>query len=191
MLYPVSKAMRDYSQPWWVAGGWAIDLYLGYQSRPHRDIDIAVLRRDQQALRRHLQGWHFTKIVNSISFTWPEQEQLELPVHEVYADNGGERLEFLLNEAAGDTWLFRRNKAISAPIERITRQSATGIPFLSPEVVLLYKAKSPRAHDRADFKSTLPKLEPIAKSWLVSALQICHPSHEWLSDLSAPSARGA
>lgn len=175
--------MQGYLQPWWVCGGWAIDLYLGHQSRPHPDIDIAVLRRDQRALRRHLPGWRFTKVVNSVSFAWLEQEQLDLPVHEVYAESGAERLEFLLNEAAGDNWLFRRNEAVSAPIERITRQSAGGIPYLSPEVVLLYKAKSMRANDRADFAHALPRLSRSAKSWLVNALQICHPSHEWLGEL--------
>jgi len=180
--------MREYSQPWWVAGGWAIDLYLGCQSRRHADIDIAVLRRDQHALRRHLQGWCFTKMVNSTSLAWTEHEQLELPVHEVYAENGAHRLEFLLNEASGDLWLFRRNKAVSAPLERITRQSATGIPYLSPEIVLLYKAKSMRIQDHTDFSSVLPKLEPSAKSWLVSALQICHPSHEWIGALASTCA---
>ena len=191
MLPPTSDVMRAYSQPWWVAGGWAIDLYLGHQSRSHRDVDIAVLRRDQHALRRYLQRWHFTKMVNGVSFAWPEQEQLELPVHEVYAENGAVRLEFLLNEAAGDKWLFRRNESVSAPIGRITRQSANGIPYLSPEVVLLYKAKLRRARDEADFKRVLPKLEPSAMSWLVNALQICHPSHEWLGELRASTTSSA
>ncbi len=101
--------MRGYLRSWWIAGGWAIDLYLGHQSRPHQDIDVAVLRRDQHILRRHLQDWHFTKMVNSISLAWPVHEYLELPVHEVYAENDLERLEFLLNEAVDDKWFFRRN----------------------------------------------------------------------------------
>ena len=28
--------------PWWIAGGWAIDLYLGRQTRPHEDIDVLI-----------------------------------------------------------------------------------------------------------------------------------------------------
>jgi len=191
MLRETGELMRAYPRPWWIAGGWAIDLYLGHQSRPHQDVDIAVLRRDQHVLRRHLQFWHFTKMVNGVSAAWPDLERLELPLHEIHAENGAQRLEFLLNEAAGDNWLYRRNSAISAPVKRITRRSANGIPYLGPEVVLLYKAKSPRVRDRADFGNVLPKLEPDAKGWLVNALQICHPAHEWLGDLCAPAAHRA
>lgn len=37
--------------PWWIAGGWAIDLFLGRQTREHQDIDVLILRRDHQAVR--------------------------------------------------------------------------------------------------------------------------------------------
>jgi len=46
MLSRVRELMHEYPRAWWVAGGWAIDLHLGHQSRAHQDIDIAVLRRD-------------------------------------------------------------------------------------------------------------------------------------------------
>jgi hypothetical protein len=32
--------------PWWIAGGWALDLFLSVQIRAHEDLDIGVLRRD-------------------------------------------------------------------------------------------------------------------------------------------------
>jgi hypothetical protein len=40
--------------PWWVAGGWAIDLFLGRQTRPHGDIDLLVRREDQFAVQAYL-----------------------------------------------------------------------------------------------------------------------------------------
>jgi hypothetical protein len=43
--------------PWWVAGGWAIDLFAGRPTRPHGDTDLAILRVDQERLRQHLGGW--------------------------------------------------------------------------------------------------------------------------------------
>lgn len=183
MLSGVRKVMHEYPRSWWVAGGWAIDLYLGHQSRPHQDIDIAVLRRDQDVLRHHLPDWRFTKVVSSVCFPWRDREYLELPIHEIYAENGVERLEFLFNEAEDDRWLFRRNRAVSMPLDRMTRHSQTGIPYLCPEVVLLYKAKSLRAEDCADFRNVLPSLEPDAKAWLAQALECCHPKHEWLGDI--------
>jgi hypothetical protein len=40
---------------WWVAGGWAIDLFLGRQTRHHADTDVLVLYRDQAEVWRHRQ----------------------------------------------------------------------------------------------------------------------------------------
>jgi len=53
-----------------------------------------------------------------------------------------------------------------------------------PEVVLLYKAKAPRERDQADFSRVGPLLTASAKSWLASALAICHPRHPWRASLS-------
>jgi len=36
--------------PWWIAGGWAIDVYLGRQTREHADIDVSVLRAHHRKL---------------------------------------------------------------------------------------------------------------------------------------------
>jgi hypothetical protein len=44
-------------QPWWVAGGWALDLFLGRRTRPHADLEISVLAADQRVLFEHLRGW--------------------------------------------------------------------------------------------------------------------------------------
>ena len=43
--------------PWWIAGGWALDLFVGKQSRPHKDLDIGVLRRDVMTVLSALPSW--------------------------------------------------------------------------------------------------------------------------------------
>jgi hypothetical protein len=43
--------------PWWVAGGWAIELFLGCVTRGHKDMDIAIARERQPEMARALQGW--------------------------------------------------------------------------------------------------------------------------------------
>jgi hypothetical protein len=173
--------MRKYSNPWWVAGGWAVDLFLGEVTRPHADVDIAVLRRDQDALRSHLDSWQLSKAVDGSLHPWPSGEHLQLPIHEIHAFRSGVRLEFLLNEAAADHWVFRRNSAVSMPLARMTTFSALGMPALCPEIVLLYKAKAPGPRDHSDFERVLPKLDADARAWLAGALDACHPGHEWRS----------
>ena len=34
-----------------IAGGWALDLALGRQTRAHEDVDVAVLRSEHEQLR--------------------------------------------------------------------------------------------------------------------------------------------
>ena len=49
-LYAVSsvaEVMNEVGVWWAVAGGWAIDLWLGTQTREHHDIEVAVRRGDQ------------------------------------------------------------------------------------------------------------------------------------------------
>src|SRR5689334_2116614 len=43
--------------PWWIAGGWTIDLFLGTRTRPHGDVDIGVRRADLAIVRAHLSTW--------------------------------------------------------------------------------------------------------------------------------------
>jgi len=43
------------SVPWWVAGGWAIDLFLNRSTRQHHDLDVGVLRRDIGEILRSIE----------------------------------------------------------------------------------------------------------------------------------------
>jgi hypothetical protein len=81
-----------------VAGGLAIDLFLGRETRNHQDIDIPIFREDQFELRRHLTNWKWEKLVNGTLVCWEPNEWLELPIHELRANSGEYQFEFLFNE---------------------------------------------------------------------------------------------
>jgi hypothetical protein len=54
---PVAHAanlMAGVKVPWWFAGGWAIDLFLGKHTWPHGDTDILIRRDDQLAVQAYL-----------------------------------------------------------------------------------------------------------------------------------------
>ena len=59
------------------------------------------------------------------------------------------------------------------------------MPYLVPEVVLLFKAKHDRPKDHADFAGVLPLLDPARQAWLASALARVHPRHRWINQLRA------
>lgn len=84
-IHEVAGTLRAFQRPWAVAGGWALDLMLGQVTRPHADVDIAVFREDQQALRTALPGWRLEVATVGTLVPWGHGKWLELPVHEVHA----------------------------------------------------------------------------------------------------------
>jgi len=195
-LGPVVAFMGPFTRPWLVAGGWAIDLYLGRKSREHEDVDIAIFRPDQIAMQQYLAGWQLRRVNQRNLEEWKPGEWLSLPVHEIHAlRDGGDpkELEILLDERDGDMWRFRKNLQVTRPVAKIALQTAGGIPFLGPEVALLYKAaqvisSGPQLDaagekSRGDLQSALPHLEAERRSWLRNAIDRCYPEHPWLASL--------
>src|SRR5437879_12647422 len=126
-----------------MAGGWGIELCLRRETREHDDIDLAILRKDQAELRTHLAARAFEKVVDGQRLPWLDGEWLDLPVHEVHATSETRaRIEFLFNESSGVMWRFRRNPAITRRLDRIGMRTSAGVPFLVPEIVLLFKTKA-------------------------------------------------
>jgi hypothetical protein len=183
----VAELLRPLRQPWAIAGGWALDLALGRVTRPHADVDVAVFREDQAALRAALAGWRFDVVVGGRRVPWERGTWLELPVHEVHAhppvDTPGRTLELLLNERAGADWVYRRDPAVRLPLARAVRAVAGGLRVLAPEVVLLYKSKAPRPTDERDFVAARPLLDAAARAWLRAALARAGPPHPWAAAL--------
>ena len=50
----VNEWMSEFNGSWGIAGGWAIDLFIGKETRLHSDIEVALLREDQQGLKKAL-----------------------------------------------------------------------------------------------------------------------------------------
>jgi hypothetical protein len=48
--------MSSFPAPWALCGGWAIDAWLGRQTREHGDVDVSVFLQDQRALFEHLRA---------------------------------------------------------------------------------------------------------------------------------------
>ena len=190
---PVHRAvapLADLACPWFVAGGWAVDLHLGRVTRPHGDVDVAVYRHDQAALHAALtaRGWALRKVVAGRLVPWRAAEWLALPVHEVHATSATRdaRLELLLNEGDEAEWRFRKAPAsVARPRALVERRRAGRLPFYAAEVPLLYKALASKRRpvDDADFDAALPTLDAEPRAWLAAALGRLAPRHPWLARL--------
>jgi hypothetical protein len=80
-----------------------------------------------------------------------------------------------------DTWVCRRDLSIRRPLASMIERDPTGIPYLAPEIVLLFKAKhAARDKDAADFARALPLLNVRRRQWLADALRVVQPGHDWI-----------
>jgi aminoglycoside-2''-adenylyltransferase len=55
----IAARMDDVDFPWFVAGGWAIDLFVGSRTRDHEDLEIAVPSSYFAALRPRFPEFDF------------------------------------------------------------------------------------------------------------------------------------
>ncbi|MFC7466871.1 nucleotidyltransferase domain-containing protein [Actinomadura keratinilytica] len=55
----VASLFSPLCEPWWIAGGYAVELAVGRAFRAHADIDVLLLREDQLAAQRALAGWEW------------------------------------------------------------------------------------------------------------------------------------
>ena len=189
--HQAANLMKGFDRPWWFAGGWALEIFVGRPLREHADIEIGIWRDDQLALRKHFIGWNWeTAISVDGGGQWigwnagaargtPEfstQGRLRPP-------RFPEELEFMLNDARDGQFQFRREPSITSPADAIVARSSDGLPYLVPHVQLLYKAKHHRPKDEADFAATIEVLSMRQRKWLKSALQRCHADDPWIARL--------
>ena len=194
-LAGVADLMSTFRPRWCLCGGWAVDAWLGRQTRDHGDVDIAVFQDDQHAIFDHLAGWqligHDNHVADDSSESW-DGRRLDLPAHIHARAHDGFNLEVLLNERSGRDWIFSREPLVTMPLRRCAQQSAWGLPTVVPEVILFYKANPPawrdlprpdlRPHDELDFLALLPHLTDEQRAWLRNAISLV--GHPWLTQLS-------
>jgi Aminoglycoside-2''-adenylyltransferase len=184
----VATMLASVEAPWYVAGGWAIELFLGEQRREHEDLEIAVPNSRFDEFLPSLDGLELFVITGPREATPIElaRDRLE-ETHQTWVrepSTGRWRLDVFREPSDGDTWIFRRDASIRMPYERVIDWTDDGIPYGRPEIILLYKAKhADRERDQGDFGAVLPLLEPARRRWLAEALEVVHPGHPWLAEL--------
>ncbi|RCG22844.1 amino acid transporter [Sphaerisporangium album] len=171
--------------PWWIAGGYAVELAVGRAFRDHADIDVLLLRRDQLAAQQALPGWEWwaASPPPGVLRPWAAGEILPGTVHDIWCRPGPDdpwRIQVMLDESDGRDWISRRDSRVRLPIDAVGRTSPDGVPYLSPEVQLFYKAKRPRAKDEQDFAEALPLLDAARRGWLAESITLVYgDDHPW------------
>ena len=186
LLY-IQDLMKHFPHPWFIGGGWALDLAAGQVSREHEDLDLCILREHAPSLFPYFSDW-------DIQIAIPGEHRLEpctsiqdtlAPRYGLHLRRDTEFVEILLTDRTGDRIPFRRDPEIFIDYDRFANWDANGLPYVAPEWQLLYKAKEGRDKDLADFQTHAPLLDDPAKQWLLQALAKHLPHSDWVPLLQA------
>jgi hypothetical protein len=190
----VAELFSRLSVPWWIAGGRAIDLFAGRETRSHGDTDVLIRRDDQLEVQSYLSGWDLHKTQQPGLKPWPFGEFQKRPVNDIWCRRTKDspwQLQLMLLDTDGDEWVFRRDPSIRGSIDTLGRRTAAGLLYLAPEIQLLYKARPETPDiDEADFQVALPLMEEAACVWLLECLEKLYPDgHAWIEQLKKRQAQ--
>jgi len=199
-VHAVGSLLSGLAVPWWITGGWAIDLAVGHVTRDHADVDVMMLERDEHALRGltgveiHLivggqppAPWSAGRRLAAMPDPGPNPGPNPGPKGGPGRPIGPDRLvlrgqdlplpaEVVPASAVGAIWVYKKGSHVfTRPLADVTRYWQ-GIPFLAPEVVLLIKARPGLSgpgtdNDQRDFEAALPLLGAQQRSWLKDAIE--------------------
>jgi hypothetical protein len=173
---------------WWIAGGHAIDLFLGWETRPHADLDVEMFRKDREVLFDVFDGWELHSMSEGALNRWMPGEPIEPPVFGIWGRPDASAawgVEVMLADGDGATWKFRRDNEIRMDLEALTLRSPKGVRYCTPEVQLLYKSKQARPKDDIDFARCVHRMDAGQRRWLLAAIARSTPGHPWIGVLDA------
>ena len=190
--WDLAPRLADVTVPWGVAGGWAVDLFLGARgprdaSREHEDLELVVPQAHFGAVRAALDDLAFEVIGPGKAWSADDEAALAA-LHQTWGRDatGAFVLDVFREPQHGDTWICRRDRTLRRPYADVLARTADGVPYVVPEIVLLFKAKAARPKDEADLDAVLPHLSAPARTWLAEALDRVHPGHPWRGRLLSP-----
>ncbi len=170
---------------WWIAGGHALELHCGRSWRDHDDVDVGICRSDAGGLPAVLDGWEIAVAADGVLRVWrgepvvPDRNENNLWCRR--RPDGPWELDVIVGEGSADRWVYRRNPAVALPWAEAVLASATGVPYLAPEVQLLFKAKGLRPKDHADALEVIPMLDAHRRTRLQGWVAPKHPWQELLT----------
>lgn len=210
LIHQLNDFMRNMGIDYAICGGHAIDLFLGKKTRPHKDLDVMVYWEDRDKIIRHMLnrcwnvyepcGTAYLHKINDVenqkrikSNIWCVKQtnmQYKFVEHEtdMYAvefDNTEQieldYIEFLFNLRQNRYFLYARNNDVKMSLDNAIH-IVNGIPYLAPEIVLLYKSTMANNSDyQLDFYNASQEMNAEQSAWLKNSLTTMFPDgHKWL-----------
>jgi hypothetical protein len=167
---------------WWLSGGLALEQFAGVSWREHDDIDIGICRLDAPQVHRWLveKNQHLWIAAGGDLAPWSgralNEEACEDNVWMKSSPDGPWVLDIQVGDGDDASWTYRREKSVQREWSTVVLM-ADQLPYLSPEIQLLFKSKGLRPKDYVDARRVIALFDGEQRAWLRAHL----PSdHEWI-----------
>jgi hypothetical protein len=101
---------------WGLAGGYAVEQFVGAPIRAHGDLDVIMFRDEQHLVQGWLKDWRlYAADPPGTLRPWLTNEYLPYGIHDIWGHRIGMsawQLQIMLAEAERDEWFSRRNHRI-------------------------------------------------------------------------------
>lgn len=178
-LTAVRALLRPAPVRWWISGGLALELHLGQQWREHADTDVGVARPHVARFLDVLAGWDLQVSTGGQLVEWVGQplsgERSENNVWCRRDPQSPWALDVTISDGDDHAYVFRRDRSITVPWDDAVLTSADGIPYLAPQLQLLFKSRDRRPKDDLDALTTIPQLDVARRAQLAAWLPRNHP----------------
>jgi hypothetical protein len=162
---------------WWVSGGHALELHLGQTWRDHDDLDVGIRRQDVDEAIAWIDGWDCRVGLNNV---WGRR-----------TPGGPWELDLTVGEGSDELWVYRRDPSVTRPWETAVLFDRQGIPYLAPDIQLLFKSKAPRSKDDHDAARVIPELGRSELEFLSATLPRSHPWRQVIERRESELNRGS
>lgn len=180
----VAQRLAHVAAPWCITAGWALNLFTEKAGREHDDIEIAVPAARFAEIMDALPGFAWDVVGDGRIWPFPDESAAQFQTWLRDPTTGLYHLDVFREPSLAGRWVCRRDPTITLPYDELILRSADGIPYVIPEVALLFKAKHLRDKDHADFHTVLPAMDLTRRTRLYRWLSQVHPGHPWITTLS-------
>ena len=212
LLEEANRLLKDSQVDYSFCGGHAIDLFLNFELRKHGDVDVSAYWEDRDSIILYMKnkGWQAYEMCeygiahqitdineqfclkNNMFFIKNESEYIRLEKRDgknMFTVSFSQKeaqefnfVEFLFNSKTETEFCYGRNPDITLALSKVKKFNED-IPYLTPEMVLLYKSTDiTREGYQLDFDTTIQKMSKEQKRWLSVALAIMNPlGHPWIT----------
>lgn len=164
----LKQIMHDADFDWYLAGGIALDEFLGRKTRNHEDIDILVNFKYLERILDFFKNYKvYTARNGSLSLSLFNEVHSTDSLWIAKDDEESFIIQILFFEEEAGHWIYKRNAAVRKKIEDIYFVK-NDMKIIQPEIQLLYKMNSSnvREKDLDDYHNIYPVLEERQKAWL-------------------------